>query len=162
MVAFEGDRSGRLHIVYSQISRKRTPLGPSIAVRLWKVFAYERLKNKKHDRAAGAAVMSSFHCFRLVHFKLVLNVVAVKLFLRTVTGKLLDFSMSIFVCDLFKTQRENLKKMANLVNFQSISILAIRNNIRKSSLCKQNLRLLFWGFHRCKHTCIYLFKVILQ
>ena len=39
--------------------------------------------------------------------------------------------LSTFTCtqnDLFRTQLENLKKMANVFKFQSISILAIHNN----------------------------------
>ena len=36
--------------VYSQTFHKQTPLGPSIAVHLWEVSAYGRLKNTKHHR----------------------------------------------------------------------------------------------------------------
>ena len=37
-------------IQYSQPSRKQTPFGPSVVVRLQEVSAYEWLKNRKHHR----------------------------------------------------------------------------------------------------------------
>ena len=57
---------------YSQTSHKRTPLGPSIAVHLWEVSAYGRLKTRKHYRGQGMAVMPSNSCLRLVHMKFIL------------------------------------------------------------------------------------------
>ena len=53
----------------SQTTRKQTPLGPSIAVRLREVSAYERLKSRKHHRGVGYGSHASYPCFRLVHVK---------------------------------------------------------------------------------------------
>ena len=64
---------GCYEIKDSQTSRKWTPLGPSVAVRVREVSVYERLKNTKHCSGLGVSVMSFNHCFRLVHVKFLLT-----------------------------------------------------------------------------------------
>ena len=71
-----------VHVQYSQISHKWTPLGPGIAVSLQEVFTYKRFKNTKHHGGQGVAVMPSDQCFRLIHVKFLSmhkNVIMVKL-----------------------------------------------------------------------------------
>ena len=45
----------------------QTPLGPSVAIRLREVSAYERLKNTNYHSELGVSVTSSDQCLRFVH-----------------------------------------------------------------------------------------------
>ena len=61
-----------------------------MAVRLWEVSAYERLKDTKQHRGLGVEVMPSNQCFRLANVKFllmqknILFVLMVKLFLSLI------------------------------------------------------------------------------
>ena len=78
---------------YSQTSCKQTPLGPSIAVHLWEVFAYERLKIQ--NTVGGRVWQSNLLISGLVHVNILVNVQKCKIIPQmSLLKSLVDFKNS--------------------------------------------------------------------